>query len=286
MYGRYWPILTLVLSFAITTELRQMLHDQSNNSTDDDGLVITMDNIIPDYSGYNSEGDAQEWVMAAMSGFFSFVAFLGCMAICVQAGFTADATGIMGGEKLMTEEQVLKLPCVNYGSGSITLPDGEQGKEGGNDGDVDTASASSCGTSPSSHQHTSCAICIEEYGEGDKLRQLPCQHEFHTECILPWLTERHSSCPLCKHDVISQESEEEDPFTWAYWMRWPEITRHQWLQPGRTLVPGEDDDEAEGAATSSEEESPEEAFSDEPDENEAFVDEPDDSAEEAVSEMV
>jgi hypothetical protein len=269
--------LTFNFSFAITTELRQILHEQSNNSTDGGGLVITMDNEIPNYSN-DSDGDEQEWVMAAMSGFFSFAAFIGCMAICVQAGFTADATGIISGEKLMTEEQVLKLPCVNYGSGNTALPDGEQHEEGGNDGDMDTASASSCGTNPSSHQHTSCAICLEEYGEGDKLRRLPCQHEFHTECILPWLTERHSSCPLCKHDVIaSQEGAEEDPFHLSYWMRWPEITLHHWLQPGRTLVSGEDDDEAEGAAISSSEEEGQE---------EAFVDEPDDIAGEEASEIV
>ncbi|KAL7551823.1 hypothetical protein ACHAWF_015017 [Thalassiosira exigua] len=38
---------------------------------------------------------------------------------------------------------------------------------------------------------TTCSICIEEFEPGERLRVLPrCDHLFHTECILPWLTER------------------------------------------------------------------------------------------------
>jgi len=33
-----------------------------------------------------------------------------------------------------------------------------------------------------------------------------CRHAFHTECILPWLTERQGCCPLCKIPVESSLS--------------------------------------------------------------------------------
>jgi len=48
-----------------------------------------------------------------------------------------------------------------------------------------------------------CSICLEDYEQGEKLRMLPCHHMFHTECIVPWLTERFPNCPLCKAQVIA-----------------------------------------------------------------------------------
>ena len=32
-----------------------------------------------------------------------------------------------------------------------------------------------------------CYICLAQFEEGDMLRTLPCQHEFHCACIDKWL---------------------------------------------------------------------------------------------------
>ena len=45
-----------------------------------------------------------------------------------------------------------------------------------------------------------CAICIEEYEVGDQLRELPCKHFFHSQCIDPYFKEYHGICPVCKRD--------------------------------------------------------------------------------------
>ena len=45
---------------------------------------------------------------------------------------------------------------------------------------------------------TACAVCIAEWEEGDIVTPLPCKHEFHRECIAPWLeTHREVSKRVC-----------------------------------------------------------------------------------------
>ncbi|RYP20219.1 hypothetical protein DL765_002893 [Monosporascus sp. GIB2] len=48
-----------------------------------------------------------------------------------------------------------------------------------------------------------CAVCLEEYVDGvSQVMSLPCGHEFHADCITPWLTTRRRTCPICKGDVV------------------------------------------------------------------------------------
>ncbi|XP_042046547.1 uncharacterized RING finger protein C4G3.12c-like isoform X3 [Salvia splendens] len=52
-----------------------------------------------------------------------------------------------------------------------------------------------------------CYICLADYEEGDKLRVLPCNHEFHTLCIDKWLKEVNRVCPVCRHNVCEGRGE-------------------------------------------------------------------------------
>ncbi|EFJ15489.1 hypothetical protein SELMODRAFT_118474, partial [Selaginella moellendorffii] len=49
-----------------------------------------------------------------------------------------------------------------------------------------------------------CHICLVEYEEGDQIRVLPCQHEYHQACVDKWLKEVHRVCPLCRGNVCSK----------------------------------------------------------------------------------
>ncbi|KAF9965923.1 E3 ubiquitin-protein ligase rnf13 [Mortierella alpina] len=53
-----------------------------------------------------------------------------------------------------------------------------------------------------------CAVCLDEFEAGEEIRTLPCHHEFHCECIDPWLTRKSSTCPLCKYDCVPPSTEE------------------------------------------------------------------------------
>jgi E3 ubiquitin-protein ligase RNF13 len=46
-----------------------------------------------------------------------------------------------------------------------------------------------------------CAICLEDYSVGEKLRILPCRHKFHALCVDSWLTTWRTFCPVCKRDA-------------------------------------------------------------------------------------
>lgn len=43
---------------------------------------------------------------------------------------------------------------------------------------------------------STCSICTEDFLDGMELRELPCGHAFHPQCIDPWLRERARTCPL------------------------------------------------------------------------------------------
>jgi hypothetical protein len=57
--------------------------------------------------------------------------------------------------------------------------------------DVDEASSDDFQTA------ATCSICIVELEEGDRVGVLPCEHQFHVDCLKAWLP-RRNVCPLCQ----------------------------------------------------------------------------------------
>lgn len=55
-----------------------------------------------------------------------------------------------------------------------------------------------------------CAVCLCEFEDDETLRLMPiCSHVFHADCVSVWLSD-HSTCPLCRVDLLSQPDERRD----------------------------------------------------------------------------
>eukprot|EP00828_Plagiopyla_frontata_P010119 TRINITY_DN15303_c0_g1_i1.p4 TRINITY_DN15303_c0_g1~~TRINITY_DN15303_c0_g1_i1.p4 ORF type:complete len:108 (+),score=17.60 TRINITY_DN15303_c0_g1_i1:498-821(+) len=46
-----------------------------------------------------------------------------------------------------------------------------------------------------------CAVCQCQWEQGDLLKTLHCNHNYHAQCIDEWL-KKNKNCPVCKQDAI------------------------------------------------------------------------------------
>nr|CAD7568477.1 unnamed protein product [Timema californicum] len=53
-----------------------------------------------------------------------------------------------------------------------------------------------------------CPVCLKIHSLGEVVKVLPCNHSFHSACILPWL-EKTNSCPLCRHQLPTDDEDYE-----------------------------------------------------------------------------
>ncbi|KAM3359044.1 E3 ubiquitin-protein ligase MPSR1 [Capsicum galapagoense] len=54
-----------------------------------------------------------------------------------------------------------------------------------------------------------CVVCLDEMGVGEVVKEMPCKHRFHGDCVVTWL-KSHGSCPICRYKMPEEESDLND----------------------------------------------------------------------------
>ncbi|RDX60090.1 E3 ubiquitin-protein ligase RNF133, partial [Mucuna pruriens] len=57
----------------------------------------------------------------------------------------------------------------------------------------------------------SCAICLEDFEPNEEVMLTPCNHMFHEDCIVPWLTSK-GQCPVCRFVICERGRGNPSPF--------------------------------------------------------------------------
>ncbi|WOL09194.1 E3 ubiquitin-protein ligase [Canna indica] len=128
---------------------------------------------------------------------FILCALICCCLPCIISviGFREDISHGRGA----TSESINQLPTYKFKSKKKqNRGDKESSFEGQGNGGILAA-----GTAKEriiSAEDAVCCICLAKFIENDELRELPCAHFFHKECVDKWL-KINALCPLCKADA-------------------------------------------------------------------------------------
>ncbi|MED6158576.1 E3 ubiquitin-protein ligase sdir1 [Stylosanthes scabra] len=100
----------------------------------------------------------------------------------------------------MTEEEINALPVHKYkisGPQRSTSSMQQPSSSTATDTEKKQDNSNGVGSMKSSDDELTCSVCLEQVSVGDVLRSLPCLHQFHANCIDPWLRQQ-GTCPVCK----------------------------------------------------------------------------------------
>ncbi|KAJ5341182.1 hypothetical protein N7541_010306 [Penicillium brevicompactum] len=59
-----------------------------------------------------------------------------------------------------------------------------------------------------------CAVCLEQVGRTQEIRELLCLHVFHRECLEKWFLGDHYNCPLCHRAYYVSDTPPSNDYVW------------------------------------------------------------------------
>ena len=110
------------------------------------------------------------------------------------------------------QDAIDMLPCYSYREAQQVVRDKMQPADSGEKPGLSTAVAAAADETSRSDTaaakraevdttDVACVVCLERFCAEEKVRVLPCLHQFHRHCIDPWLRQQ-AQCPVCKADIV------------------------------------------------------------------------------------
>eukprot|EP00977_Amphora_coffeiformis_P020407 scaffold8235_cov155-Amphora_coffeaeformis.AAC.4 len=272
MYSEYGSTRLILISVTHRTgqALKRYIAGQTPQVLAAGGPLIGFNDLPPE--GIMTVEDLQNYVLSALGLFFMFVSVSGCILIWVgrrqiimaggpriiliegQPAYNLGGSNPQAstGRRLLTAAQIQQLVAASQQRQAQVVVDEEV-----------VGPASLTTAHEEEEEEDCCAVCMEDFLEPHAEQsdttttttlQLPCGHLFHTDCVVPWLTERQSKCPLCKFDVaeyVRQLQSEQQPGNhdgattgWAAWNPLAWLRYRAWtavaVEDGRRTTAGLD----------------------------------------------
>ncbi|KAF5466666.1 hypothetical protein F2P56_016573 [Juglans regia] len=158
------------------------------------------------FGGHSSPSDAPKLyrlciVFLTFSCIGYAMPFILCATICCCLPCIISVLGIredLSQTRGATSESINALPTYKFKLKKKGNVEDQEINTGANEGGV-----LAVGTDKErdiSGEDALCCICLAKYVDDDELRELPCVHVFHVECVDKWL-KINALCPLCKSEV-------------------------------------------------------------------------------------
>ncbi|URD89623.1 zinc finger family protein [Musa troglodytarum] len=128
---------------------------------------------------------------------FILCAIICCCLPCIISilGFRED----MGHDRGATSELINALPTYKFKSKWRCIKD-ESGSNSDGQSDGGILAPGTDKERIVSAEDAVCCICLAKYVDNEELRELPCSHFFHKDCVDKWL-KINALCPLCKSEA-------------------------------------------------------------------------------------
>ncbi|KAG4127933.1 hypothetical protein ERO13_D10G233200v2 [Gossypium hirsutum] len=97
----------------------------------------------------------------------------------------------------MSDEEINALPVHKYKVSAPQSNDPSMQQASSSNSPQRQDSTNLVSIKKGSDDELTCSVCLEQVNAGDLIRSLPCLHQFHANCIDPWLRQQ-GTCPVCK----------------------------------------------------------------------------------------